>query len=74
MRIVFGEYVPSREKTEYGKVVTVGVFFDGTLNNHKNTRARKASGLVMKNDPNPTLSTTINKEGTIEKSTGNYSF
>ncbi len=73
MGIVFGEYVPSREKTEYGKIVTVGVFFDGTLNNRKNTRARKTT-LGEETDNNPTLSTTINADGTSERAQGITAF
>lgn len=42
--ITFGNYTASRELTDRGqKQVTVGIFFDGTLNNRKNTRARKAA-------------------------------
>ncbi len=73
MGIIFGEYVPSIERTEYEKVVTVGVFFDGTLNNRKNTRARKTA-LEEETDANPSLSTVVNKDGTSERNLGISAF
>ena len=72
--IAFGTYEPNREKTEKGKTVTVGVFFDGTLNNRKNTRARKAAkGEETTN--NPTLNTSsTNDEGISERAKGIAAF
>ena len=72
--IIFDTYVPSREKPEKGKIVTVGVFFDGTLNNRKNTRARKAAkGQETAN--NPTLNaSSINNEGISEREQGITAF